>query len=95
MQYIPCNSALLAQKTLFLTQMALFFKFTKVLGFGQAPPPMLGKIPNNIVFFYESVPTAWSFISMLFIAQGHIHTAYFLLCYVENHNFPSSKDQQR
>ena len=55
MKYIPCNSALLAQKKLFLTIWGHFGpnlaykkilgKFTKVLGFGKTPP-MLGKIPK-------------------------------------------------
>ena len=31
-------------------------KFTKVLGFGKTPPPCWEKFPNNIVFFFESVP---------------------------------------
>ena len=31
-------------------------KFTKVLGFGKPPPPCWEKIPNDIVFFFESVP---------------------------------------
>ena len=31
-------------------------KFTKVLGFGKTPPPCWENFPNNIVFFYESVP---------------------------------------
>ena len=56
MKYIPCNSALLAQKTLFLTQKGTVFQITKVLGFGKTPPPCWEKFPNNIVFFYESVP---------------------------------------
>ena len=31
-------------------------KFTKVLGFGKTPHPMLGKIPKWYRFFFESVP---------------------------------------
>ena len=31
-------------------------KFTKVLGFGKTPPPCGEKFPNDIVFFFESVP---------------------------------------
>ena len=33
-------------------------KFTKVLGFGKTPPPCWEKFPNDIVFFFESVPMA-------------------------------------
>ena len=31
-------------------------KFTKVLGFGKTPPPCWEKFPNNVVFFFDSVP---------------------------------------
>ena len=58
MQYIPCNSALLAQKTLFLTQKGTVFQIYKSFGIWEDPPhpPWWEKFPNNIVFFYESVP---------------------------------------
>ena len=46
----------LPKKHCFWPKKALFFKFTKVLGFGKTPPPCWEKFPNNIVFFYESVP---------------------------------------
>ena len=38
-------------------------KFTKVLGFGKTPPPCWEKFPNNIVFFFESVPHFFLFYS--------------------------------
>ena len=57
MQYIPCNSALLAQKTLFLTQKGTVFQIYKSFGIWEdLPPPCWEKFPNNIVFFCESVP---------------------------------------
>ena len=51
MQYIPCNSALLAQKTLFLTQKGTVFQIYKSFGIWEDPPPCWEKFPNNIVFF--------------------------------------------
>ena len=57
MQYIPCNSALLAQKTLFLTPKGTVFQIYKSFGIWEdPPPPCWEKFPNNIVFFFESVP---------------------------------------
>ena len=58
MQYIPCNSALLAQKTLFSTQKGTVFQIYKSFGIWEDPPPCWEKFPNNVVFFYESVPYA-------------------------------------
>ena len=57
MQYIPCNSALLAQKTLFLTQKGTVFQIYKSFGIWEDPPPHVGKNSQIIsFFFYESVP---------------------------------------
>ena len=53
MQYIPCNSALLAQKTLFLTQKGTVFQIYKSFGIWEDPPPCWEKFPNDIVFFLE------------------------------------------
>ena len=46
LQNIPCNSALLAQKTLFLTQKGTVFQIYKSFGIWEDPSPMLGKIPK-------------------------------------------------
>ena len=54
MQYIPCNSALLAQKTLFLTQKGTVFQIYKSFGIWEDPPPCWEKFPNNIVFFMRA-----------------------------------------
>ena len=57
MQYIPCNSALLAQKTLFLTQKGTVFQIYKSFGIWEDPPPHVGKNSQIISFFLlESVP---------------------------------------
>ena len=56
MQYMPCNSALLAQKTLFLTQKGTVFQIYKSLGIWEDPLPHVGKNSQIISFFYESVP---------------------------------------
>ena len=54
MQYIPCNSALLAQKTLFLTQKGTVFQIYKSFGIWEDPPPCWEKFSNNIVFFFRA-----------------------------------------
>ena len=57
MQYIPCNSALLAQKTLFLTQEGTVFQIYKSFGIWEDPPPHVGKNSQIISFFlFDSVP---------------------------------------
>ena len=52
MQYIPCNSALLAQKTLFLTQKGTVFQIYKSFGIWEDPPPHVGKNSQIISFFF-------------------------------------------
>ena len=53
MQYIRCNSALLAQETLFLTQKGTVFQIYKSFGIWEdPPPPCWEKFPNNIVSFF-------------------------------------------
>ena len=57
MQYIPCNSALLGHKALFLTQKGtVFSNLQKFWDLGRPPPPCWENFPNNVVFFFESVP---------------------------------------
>ena len=62
MQYIPCNSALLAQKTLFLTQKGTVFQIYKSFGIWEDPPPCWEKFPNNIVFFMRAYLTFTFFL---------------------------------
>ena len=52
MQYIPCNSALLAQKTLFLTQKGTVFQIYKSFGIWEDLPPHVGKNSQIISFFF-------------------------------------------
>ena len=53
MQYIPCNSALLAQKTLFLTQKGTVFQIYKSFWIWEGPPPThVGKNSQIISFFF-------------------------------------------
>ena len=52
MKYIPCNSALLAQKTLFLTQKGTVFQIYKSFGIWEDPPPHVGKNSQIISFFF-------------------------------------------
>ena len=54
MQYIPCNSALLAQKTLFLTQKGTVFQIYKSFGIREDPPPHVGKNSQMIPYFFLS-----------------------------------------
>ena len=51
MKYIPCNSALLAQKTLFLTQKGTVFQIYKSFGIWE-DPPHVGKNSQIISFFF-------------------------------------------
>ena len=59
MKYEICNIYhvivhFLPKKHCFWPKKALFFKFTKVLGFGKTPPPCWEKFPNDIVFFLRA-----------------------------------------
>ena len=57
MKYEICNIYhvivhFLPKKHCFWPKKALFFKFTKVLGFGKTPPPHVGKNSQIISFFF-------------------------------------------
>ena len=68
MKYIPCNSALLAQKTLFLTQKGTVFQIYKSFGIREDPPPCWEKFPNNIVFFMRAYLIGNKIILLLIVA---------------------------
>ena len=71
MQYIPYNSALLAQDTLFLTQKGtVFANLQKFWDLGRTPPHV-GKNSQIISFFYESVPYVQSYEELVLFLLSH------------------------